>query len=149
VDSYQLVRTAEGWRILQIVDTQRRTDCATIGTLAQARHDRRIDYVEIPVPDVPRAKAFYGNAFGWVFTDYGADYAAFNDGRLSGGLREEKGRPGTGILVVLYAADLAATRSAVAAAGGRITREIFDFPGGRRFHFTDPGGVELAVWSDR
>lgn len=149
VDSYQLVRTGEGWKILQIVDTQRRTGCETIATLAQARHDRRIDYVEIPVPDIGRAKAFYGKAFGWSFTDYGPDYASFSDGRLSGGLREEKQPAGAGVLVVLYAADLTALRNAVVAAGARITREIFDFPGGRRFHFTDPGGTELAVWSDR
>ena len=149
VDSYQLVRTANGWRILQIVDTQRRTGCESIATLAQARHDRRIDYVEIPVPDVARAKQFYGQVFGWRFTDYGPDYASFSDGRLSGGLREEQQRAGEGVLVVLYAADLASLRNAVVAAGGRITRDIFDFPGGRRFHFTDPGGTELAVWSDR
>jgi len=149
VDSYQLVRTADGWRILQIVDTQRRTGCESIATLAQARHDRRIDYVEIPVPDVARAKQFYGQVFGWRFTDYGPDYASFSDGRLSGGLREEKRRAGEGVLVVLYAAELASLRNAVVAAGGRITRDIFDFPGGRRFHFTDPGGTGLAVWSDR
>ncbi|HEX9164582.1 MAG TPA: VOC family protein, partial [Gemmatimonadales bacterium] len=149
VDSYQLVRTADGWRILQIVDTQRRTGCESIATLAQARHDRRIDFVEIPVPDVARAKQFYGQVFGWRFTDYGPDYASFSDGRLSGGLREEKQRAGEGVLVVLYAADLASLRNAVLAAGGRITQDIFDFPGGRRFHFTDPGGAGLAVWSDR
>jgi hypothetical protein len=149
VDSYQMVRTADGWRILQIVDTQRRDGCASIATLAQARHDRRIDYVEIPVPDVAKAKAFYGRVFGWSFTDYGPDYASFNDGRLSGGLREEKSHPGSGVLVIFYASDLAALRSAVVAAGGRVTREIYDFPGGRRFHFADPAGNALAVWSDR
>jgi predicted enzyme related to lactoylglutathione lyase len=149
VDSYQMVRGSGGWQILQIVDTQRRTGCDSIATLAQARQDRRIDFVEIPVPDVVRAKAFYGRVFGWRFTDYGTDYAGFSDGRLSGGLRQEKGRRGTGVLVVFYAGDLAALRGAVVAAGGRIVREIFDFPGGRRFHFADPAGNELAVWSDR
>ena len=149
VDSYQMVRTGDGWRILQIVDTQRRTGCESIATLAQARHDRRLDYVEMPVPDVAKAKAFYGRVFGWSFTDDGPDYASFNDGRLSGGLREEQSRPGSGALVIFYATDLVALRTAVVAAGGRIVRDIYDFPGGRRFHFTDPAGNELAVWSDR
>ena len=149
VDSYQMVRGDGGWRILQIVDTQRRTGCDSIAALAQARHDRRIDYVESPVPDVARARTFYGRVFGWSFTDYGADYASFSDGRLSGGLRGEKGRRATGVLVILYAGDLAALRGAVVAAGGRIVRDIYDFPGGRRFHFADPAGNELAVWSDR
>jgi hypothetical protein len=149
VDSYQMVRTGDGWQILQIVDTQRRSGCDSISTLAQARHDRRIDYVEVPVPDVAKAKAFYGRVFGWSFTDYGPDYASFNDGRLSGGLREEKSRSGSGVLVIFYATDLAALRTTVVAAGGRIVRDIYDFPGGRRFQFTDPAGNELAVWSDR
>ena len=149
VDAYHLVRTAEGWRILEIVDTQRREGCDQITKASQATHDRQVDYVEVPVTDVARAKAFYTSVFGWEFTDYGPDYTSFMDGRLSGGLRKETKRAGNGVLVVLYAKDLEATRGKVTGAGARISKEIHEFPGGRRFHFTDPSGNELAVWSDR
>ncbi len=149
VDAYHLVRTTDGWRILEIVDTQRREGCPDIGKAAQAAHDRRIDYIEIPVTDIARARTFYHEAFGWAFTDYGPDYTSFADGRLGGGLRKVDRRAGTGALVVLYARDLEAIRGRITAAGGKVTKEIHEFPGGRRFHFTDPGGNELAVWSDR
>jgi predicted enzyme related to lactoylglutathione lyase len=110
-------------------------------------NDQRIDYIEIVVRDLPRAKTFYSTAFGWTFTDYGPEYSSFNDGRLNGGLTVEgEIKPG-GPLVILYAIDLPATLARVVAAGGKIAREPFDFPGGRRFHFTDPDGYELAVWS--
>jgi predicted enzyme related to lactoylglutathione lyase len=116
--------------------------------MSQRAHDRRIDYIEFPVADVAAAKRFYGTVFGWVFTDYGPEYTSFVDGRLSGGFRGGgTARPG-GPLVVIYAADLEAVASAVRAAGGEITKPVFDFPGGRRFHFRDPTGHELAVWSD-
>ena len=116
--------------------------------MPQSEHDRRIDYIEFPVADVAIAKRFYGAVFRWTFTDYGPDYTSFSDGRLSGGFRGgEEAVPG-GALVVIYAADLASAESAVIAAGGRITQPIFAFPGGRRFHFRDPSGHELAVWSD-
>jgi predicted enzyme related to lactoylglutathione lyase len=117
--------------------------------LQGTEHDQRVDYIELSVTDVPTAKRFYGTAFGWRFEDYGPDYASFADGRLTGGLaRTETVRTG-GPLVVIFAVDLEATESRVLAAGGRVVRPIFSFPGGRRFHFTDPSGNELAVWSDR
>jgi predicted enzyme related to lactoylglutathione lyase len=115
----------------------------------QSAHDRRIDYIELPAADVARLKQFYIDVFGWEFTDYGPDYTSFSDGRLAGGLRHEEERPGKGTLVVIYAVDLEAIREVVVASGGEVTRETFDFPGGRRFHFSDPGGNEIAVWSDR
>ena len=119
-----------------------------------ATNDRRIDYIEFTVRDVAEAKAFYGAVFGWTFTDYGPDYTSFHDGRLAGGFTaEDSGQAistgAGGALVVFYALDLAAAQKRVEAAGGRIVREVFDFPGGRRFHFTDPSGNVLAVWSDR
>lgn len=114
-----------------------------------AEHDRRIDYIEFVVSDIARAKAFYGDAFGWRFTDYGPDYTAFADGRLDGGFEAGTPTPTGGPLVILYATDLAATQAAVEAAGGQIKRATFAFPGGRRFHFLDPDGYELAVWSDQ
>ncbi len=116
--------------------------------MSSREHDRRIDYIEFAVADVSAAKRFYSSVFGWVFTDYGPDYTSFVDGRLSGGFRGGEAARAGGPLVVIYATDLEAVASAVQSAGGKITRPIFDFPGGRRFHFRDPCGQELAVWSD-
>jgi predicted enzyme related to lactoylglutathione lyase len=113
------------------------------------REDGKVDYVELPGADVAATKAFYTAAFGWRFTDYGPDYAAFEEG-LDGGFHAGGADDGavTAPLVILYAHDLEAMAERVTAAGGRITRPIFSFPGGRRFHFTDPAGNELAVWSE-
>jgi uncharacterized protein len=109
----------------------------------------RIDYVEFSVTDVPQAKRFYGEAFGWTFEDYGPDYASFNCGNLTGGFAKVDSVRSGGPLVVLYATDLAEMERRVAAAGGKIVKPTFEFPGGRRFQFTDPSGNELAVWSDQ
>jgi len=117
--------------------------------VTEAAQDRRIDYIEFPVTDLAAAKRFYAAVFGWKFEDYGPEYASFHDGRLSGGFRQEAQIVGGGPLVVLYATDLAAVEAQVKRAGGRIVRETFEFPGGRRFHFTDASGNELAVWTDR
>ncbi len=117
--------------------------------MTAARPEHRIDYIEIMVRDVAKAKRFYGTAFGWTFEDFGPDYASFKDGGIGGGFNgTEAPHPG-GPLVILYTSALEATRDRVASAGGRIVREIFEFPGGRRFHFADPDGNELAAWSDR
>lgn len=116
--------------------------------MGQEEHDRRIDYVEFGVTDIDRAKAFYGGAFGWKLTDWGPEYSSFADGRLNGGFRKEESVATGGPLVVLYAVDLEAVEADVKANGGTVVKEIFGFPGGRRFHFTDPDGNELAVWSD-
>ena len=109
-----------------------------------------INYIELPVADMAASKAFYGTAFGWRFVDYGPDYAAFEGAGIDGGLDAGPGRKpaADGALVVLYAPDLEAALEAVQAAGGTITKPVFAFPGGRRFHFADPGGNELAIWSD-
>lgn len=117
--------------------------------MSQAEHDRRIDYVELPATDIEEVKRFYSDIFGWEFTDYGPEYTSFTDGRLSGGFRAAPNVTPGGPLVVLYATDLEAIEARVRESGGRIVRETFEFPGGRRFHFTDPSGNELAVWSDR
>ncbi|HEX5004879.1 MAG TPA: VOC family protein [Gemmatimonadales bacterium] len=119
-----------------------------------AEHDRRIDYIEFPAVGLPATKRFYQEVFGWKFTDYGPDYASFEDGRLDGGFHAGDGARkttgmGSGALVVLFAVDLADTEARVRRAGGAIVTPPFSFPGGRRFHFTDPSGNELAVWSDR
>ncbi|WP_060507894.1 VOC family protein [Pseudomonas sp. NBRC 111124] len=110
-------------------------------------HDRQIDNIEFNVSDIARSKAFYGSVFGWRFTDYGPSYTEFSDGRLTGGFTTgEAVRPG-GPLVILYADDLDGARQRVEAAGAKISRSTFAFPGGRRFHFIDPDGYELAVWT--
>ena len=110
------------------------------------RVDGKIDYVELPGGDLPAVKRFYAEAFGWRFTDYGPSYAAFDEG-LDGGFQADVAEAAPAPLVVLWADDLEAMRARVEAAGGVVVREIFPFPGGRRFHFRDPAGTELAVVS--
>ncbi len=113
--------------------------------------ENKIDYIEIPVRDVNASKRFFTELFGWDFVDYGPEYTSFNDGRMAGGLCKADtvatGQTGS-VLIVFYRRDLEAARDAVVAAGGTIVKEIFEFPGGRRFHFTDPSGNEYALWSD-
>lgn len=114
--------------------------------------DQRIDYVEFPSNDFDACEAFYTKTFGWSFTDYGPEYRAFNDGHLDGGFFKSELCSATAngaALVILYATDLEATRDKVVSNGGTIGKEIFEFPGGRRFQFLDPHGNELAVWSDK
>jgi len=114
--------------------------------------ENTIDYVEIPAKDLSVARTFFTELFGWKFEDYGPDYCCFHDGRLGGGfyradvaVATERVCP----LIVFYKEDLAAASSKVSDLGGTISREIFSFPGGRRFHFTDPNGNEFAIWSDK
>lgn len=110
------------------------------------RSDGKLDYLELPSTGITATKTFYETAFGWVFQDYGPSYAAFDEG-LDGGFDADS--PGLKApLPVLYAHDLEAMAQKVEAAGGRIVKPIFAFPGGRRFHFRDPSGNELAVWSE-
>jgi len=116
--------------------------------MSQSEQDRRMDYIEFPATDLGDIKKFYAAVFGWEFTDYGPDYTSFNDGRLGGGFRKEAQVSAGGPLVVLYATSLEGIQAKVREHGGRITKPTFEFPGGRRFHFTDPSGNELAVWSE-
>lgn len=114
----------------------------------QSDQDKRIDYVEFCTTDIAAVKQFYGGVFGWDFQDWGDDYCSFRDGGMRGGFQKtEKVNPG-GPLIVLYATDLEAVKEAVLAAGATLVVDLFEFPGGRRFHFRDPVGNELAVWSD-
>ena len=109
--------------------------------------DGALDYIELPATDIPATKRFYGEVFGWSFTDYGPDYAAFDIAGRTGGFNAgRKVVPSDGPLVVLYANDLDAMEARVKAAGAAIvSRESFE--GGRRFHFRDPNGNEIAVWT--
>jgi uncharacterized protein len=116
--------------------------------MRNAESHNRIDYIEINVKDIKAAKAFYGNVFGWEFQDWGPDYASFNDGRMDGGLRKVDEVVTGSPLVIFYSKELEKTRDSIVEAGGKIIQEIFDFPGGRRFHFQDNSGNELAVWSE-
>jgi predicted enzyme related to lactoylglutathione lyase len=124
--------------------------------MAKSSNDRRIDYIEFSVGDIGRSRDFYGSAFGWSFKNYGPSYCEFNDGRMTGGFAlGGDGNPGGpikaggGALVILYADDLTETQCRLEEAGAMIVKPIFSFPGGRRLHFTDPDGYELAVWSDK
>lgn len=113
------------------------------------RPENRIDYIEIPVTDLPKARAFFESMFGWKFQEWGDEYFSFNDGRLDGGLRKaDEPAPATGVLLVFYSDDLERDVGRVQELGGTISQEIFPFPGGRRFHFIDPVGTEFAIWSE-
>jgi predicted enzyme related to lactoylglutathione lyase len=109
----------------------------------------KLDYIELPAigATLDRTKAFYSQAFNWSFTDYGPTYAAFGEG-LDGGFQADAAEAPPAPLPVLYSEELEATFDAVKAAGGIILRPIFAFPGGRRFHFRDPAGNEIAVWGE-
>ncbi|NOH28745.1 VOC family protein [Vibrio mediterranei] len=113
-------------------------------------HDK-LDYVEFAAADVSATKAFFEAAFGWTFEDYGPDYTAFSNQGLNGGFyRAElssKAQQG-GALLVFYSAAISETLERVKQNGGCIVRDIFDFPGGCRFHFSEPSGNEFAVWSE-
>ena len=117
--------------------------------MSTSEHDRRIDYIEFRVRDIEKTKAFYGAVFGWRFTDYGPAYCEFRDGRLAGGFTTEGAPSPGGPLIVLYGDDLPALADAIRKAGGTISKAIYDFPGGQRFHFEDPNGYELAVWTKK
>jgi uncharacterized protein len=116
--------------------------------MAQIDHDLRVDYVEFGATDIKGTRRFYERVFGWQFEDYGPDYTSFRDGRLSGGFtRDAPVRPANP-LIVIYAARLEEVEVKIRSEGGRIVRPAYEFPGGRRFHFTDPSGNELAVWTE-
>ena len=117
--------------------------------MAKQDRNNRVDYIEFPATDLAATKKFYTAAFGWVFADWGPDYVSFEDGRTSGGFAAVPSISGNGVIVILYAKDLAKAEAAVVKNGGKITKPPFEFPGGRRFHFSDPNGNELAVWSEK
>lgn len=118
--------------------------------MADPRH-HRIDYIEIPTPDVGASRSFFETLFGWDFQEWGPDYVSFDDGRTTGGFRTSDRAPSIeagSVLVVFYAENLDVALDGVEGLGGSITKDIFEFPGGRRFHFRDPAGAEFAIWSD-
>jgi len=115
--------------------------------MSQADQHRRIDYIEFGSANLEATKAFFTQVFGWTFTDYGPAYTAFEDGRMTGGFRADAAG-GKNPLVVLYATDLEQMKATIETAGVKVFNE-HTFPGGKRFHFVEPGGNELAMWSEK
>lgn len=111
--------------------------------------ENHIDYVEFKAKDIEAIKKFYTACFDWTFKDFGADYTAFSNSGIRGGFEKTDSEVTNGALVVLYHTNLDHILQKVTDAGGRISKDIFSFPGGRRFHFIDPSNNELAIWSDR
>lgn len=112
----------------------------------------KINYIEFPAKDIEATKTFFIDVFGWSFVDYGPEYAAFSNEGVDGGFFKSDLSISTengSALIVFYSKDLEKTQSKIENAGGSIIKSIFTFPGGRRFHFSDPNGNEYAVWSDR
>jgi uncharacterized protein len=105
----------------------------------------KIVYLELPAQDLPASRDFYVNLFGWTFQDYGPTYSAFSDSGTEGGFNADPAERTKAILPVIESQDIEATEQSIVKAGGKITLPTFSFPGGRRFHFTDPAGNELAI----
>ncbi len=111
-----------------------------------------IDYIEFPLPGadaLTQSQTFFSSVFDWTYQSWGESYADTADSGVGSGLAADPANGARSPLVVIYSDDLAAIRDKVLAAGGTITRDTFAFPGGRRFHFKEPSGSELAVWSDQ
>lgn len=113
---------------------------------------KTIDYLELPARDLPATKNFFREVFNWEFTDYGNEYTSFESDSMTGGFYQSDLHSTTengATLIVFYSKDLETTQQEVEEAGGTITKPVFSFPGGRRFHFTGPSGNEFAVWTDK
>lgn len=111
--------------------------------------DKHINYVELKAKDLENIKQFYSSCFDWDFTDYGPTYTAFSNSGLDGGFEKTEAPIVNGALVILYHSKLDAIKNKIIEAGGKISKDIFSFPGGHRLHFKDSSGNELAVWSDQ
>ena len=112
--------------------------------------NEKLNYVEFPARDLPSTREFFNTVFGWEFEEFGPDYCAFAGQGLDGGFYRSELYSSThngSALLVFYSDDLEATLARIEAAGGRIEKPVFEFPGGRRFHFSEPSGNEFAVWS--
>jgi uncharacterized protein len=111
--------------------------------------DNYINYVEFKANDLEKIKDFYTKIFNWTFTDYGPTYIAFSESGLEGGFEKTESKIINGALIVLYNQNLDVVKNKITQVGAKISKDIFSFPGGHRFHFIDPSGNELAVWSDK
>jgi uncharacterized protein len=127
------------------INTQRRE------AMSAKENHHKINYIEFPSTDIERTKKFYSAVFGWTFVDYGPEYVSFQGAGIDGGFIKVEPHDGAGKfapLVILYSSDLAATEIAVRMEGGGVVVPTFEFPGGRRFHFSDGVGNVLGVWSE-
>jgi|SRR4051794_35015948 predicted enzyme related to lactoylglutathione lyase len=118
----------------------------------QPPRENQIDFIEWPAASeatLQRAKEFYAAVFGWEFQDWGGDYSDTKSSGVGSGINADPSHRSRSSLVVIYSSDLVAARTRVLAAGGKISKAIFSFPGGNRFHYLDPAGNELGVWSDK
>lgn len=111
--------------------------------------DNHINYIELKAKNLNSIKTFYSSCFNWTFTDYGTAYIAFSKSGIEGGFEKTNQDIINGALIVLYHKNLNKIKQKIIACNGEISKDIFSFPGGRRFHFIDPSGNELAVWSDK
>lgn len=113
--------------------------------------ENSINYIELPMTDPEAVIMFYETVFGWTFQRWGEAYISFTGAGVDGGFNGQASVSSdrSGVLTILYASELEIKRDQIRAAGGTIIEEIYPFPGGRRFHFSDPSGNELAVWSDK
>jgi predicted enzyme related to lactoylglutathione lyase len=112
----------------------------------------KINYVEFPAKNMAKTKLFFAKVFGWKFQDYGPDYCSFMEAGIDGGFFKADMNVSTSngsVLIVIYSESLEQSEETIIQSGGKIVQDIFDFPGGRRFHFTDPNNNEFAVWSDK
>lgn len=110
--------------------------------------NNHINYIELKAKDLEAIKKFYSTCFGWSFTDYGPTYVSFSDSGLQGGFEKTDAEIVNSVLVVLYHENLEKIKNTILEANGTISKDIFSFPGGKRFHFIDPSGNELAIWSE-
>ena len=110
--------------------------------------ENHINYIEFKAKNIQKIKEFYTNVFQWEFVDFGPSYASFSKSGLAGGFEFTESEIVNGVLVVLYHKNLDQLMKSIIEQGGKITKNIFTFPGGKRFHFSDPSGNELAVWSE-
>ena len=111
--------------------------------------NNQINYIELKAENLEAIKTFYSKCFNWIFTDYGPHYVAFSESGLEGGFEKSNSKIVNGVLIVLYHENLDLVKNNIVGFGGKISKDIFSFPGGKRFHFLDPSGNELAVWSDK
>lgn len=111
--------------------------------------ENHINYLEFKANNIEEIKDFYSSCFNWIFNDYGLIYTAFSGSGIKGGFELTEKAILNGALVVLYHSNLDKIKDKIIASGGKISKDIFSFPGGKRFHFIDPSGNELAVWSDK
>ncbi|MET4695190.1 VOC family protein [Endozoicomonas lisbonensis] len=112
----------------------------------------KLDYVEFPSSNLSKTKDFFTSAFGWAFEDFGQEYIAFMNQGLNGGFYKSELKASTengSALLIFYSDNLEKTQEKIERNNGVIVKSIFSFPGGRRFHFTEPSGNEFAVWSDK